>query len=1000
MRSAVLIVGTLIPTCIGYHRIAAATTPLAGIVHVRAGEGGYALALRHDGAVLAWGGNAAGMLGNGTTDPNLLPAPVSGLGPGSGVVALAPSSVFGLALKSDGTVLGWGANALGQLGDGTFLNRLTPVTSPTLANVVAIAAGLSHGVALKADGSVWAWGSNNNSNLGNLSVVGASNVPVPVANLGAGSGVVALTAGANFTLALKSDGTVWGWGNNNNGQLGIGNTVAQPVPVAVKGSGGAGVLSDVVAVAAPPAAGGVFALARLADGTVWAWGNNASGQLGDGSIVTRMTPVQVKGIGGAGVLGAVVSVAAGGGANNLHALALQADGTVVAWGSNANGQLGTANNTPSTVPVVVTDLASGPAVTAVSAATGLSIALRSDGSVVAWGDNNSGQLGDGTYFGRPTPALVAGATEVQSMSAQILSNHSLAVRTDGRVLAWGNNDNGQLGTGNTSNQSLPFVVPGLFDVTAAAVGASHSLVLKSDGSVWAWGDNTNGQLGIGTTFDQFNPVQVRTSATTTLQGVTAITAAANISYALTFAGEVYAWGINTNGQLGTGTITNESFAVPVHGVGNVGFLGGMTAIAANGSAAYALRTDGAVFGWGLNAAGQVGDGTQIQRTTPVPVAGLGPGAGVVALTAIAGGGAVLKDDGSVLAWGLNGSGQVGDGTTTSRTAPVPVAAGSVIALGGGGGVGQGQTLAVGSHGMLLSWGTNGSGQLGDGTLAAHFVPKALGMGNVVKAVGGSLHSLALDSDGHLFAWGANGSGQLGDGTVYTKNLTPAPVMFDDVTRPAFLSVQVTPSIVGAAGQVTFAKTLTDADSGVAFVSASISGPSPSTTEVGKVTLTRGAGTAFNGEWSGTFTFPAETADGIFTIGGAAADVAGNDVTATHGTVLLDRTLPSASLAVSSTSLWPPSGRLVPVTISGTALDATSGVAAATYAVTDEYGIVQPSGALQPGPSGGFSITVWLEASRADEDRDGRQYLVAVRVEDRAGNVTSANALVIVPHNMK
>ena len=388
--------------------------------------------------------------------------------------------MFALALKADGTVVGWGANALGQLGDATFTNRLTPVTAVTLGSgsgVVAIAAGLSHAVALKADGSVWSWGSNNNGNLGNPSIVGASNVPVPVVGLGSGSGVVALTAGGNFTLALKADGTVWGWGSNNNGQLGIGNIINQPVPVQVKGPGAVGVLSNIVALSAPPAVNGRFVLALSADGTLWAWGNNSTGQLGDGTTSNRTTPVQVTDVGGSGVLSGVIAIDAGGGTNNPHALAVQTDGTVLAWGSNSNGQLGTGDTVAHAVPVPVAGLGRGSGVVAVSAGTGLSLALKSDGSVRAWGDNSSGQLGNGTFFGRPVPSAVAGMTEIRSISTAIRSNHSLAIRTDGAVVAWGNNDNGQLGTGDTANRTVAVAVPNLAGVIATAVGASHSLAL-------------------------------------------------------------------------------------------------------------------------------------------------------------------------------------------------------------------------------------------------------------------------------------------------------------------------------------------------------------------------------------------------------------------------------------------------------------------------------------------------------------------------------------------
>jgi alpha-tubulin suppressor-like RCC1 family protein len=883
-------------------RPSAETTPLARIAMISAGEGGFALALRQDGTVLSWGANAAGTLGNGTTDPNLLPSAVFGLGADSDVVTVAASTVFALALKADGTVVGWGANALGQLGDGTFTNRPTPVTSATLGSgsgVVAIAAGLSHAVALKADGSVWSWGSNNNGNLGNPAIVGASNMPVPVVGLGSGSGVVSLTAGGNFTLALKADGTVWAWGNNNNGQLGIGNTINQPVPVQVKGPGALGVLSNIVALSAPPANGGVFALALSAEGTLWAWGNNSSGQLGDGTTTNRNTPVQVKGVGGSGALADVTAIDAGGGTNNLHALAVQTDGTVLAWGSNSNGQLGTGDIVASAVPVPVVGLGPGSRVVAVSAGTGLSLALNADGSVLAWGDNSSGQLGDGTFFGRTAPTAVAGLTGIRSISTQILSNHSLAIRTDGVVVAWGNNDNGQLGTGDTVNQPVAVAVPDLNDVIATAVGASHSLALTADGTVWAWGDNSSGQLGIGSTIDQLSPVQVRTSATDTLQNVIAIAAGGNTSYALTSDGTVFACGINTTGQLGTNRTINESFAVPVHGIGNAGFLTGVTAIAANGSAAYALTGDVSVLAWGQNTGGQLADGTLTQRLTPVQVSGLGPGSGVISIAAIAGGAAALKSDGSLLAWGLNVSGQIGDGTTTARVVPVAItglgSGSGVVVIGAGGGVGQGHTFGLKSDGTLLSWGANGSGQLGDGTLATHLTPQPVpSAGSDLRSVvGGALHSLALDSAGNVWSWGANGSGQLGDGTTSTKHLMPAPVLFEDVTPPAFVS-----------------------------------------------------------------------------------------------------------LAVSRTVLWPPNGAYVPVTVSGIVEDADSSVASATYAVTDEYGLLQPAGTLQLDASGRFSVTFMLEAARRDDDREGRQYLIVLTARDPAGNTSTRTAQVTVPHHLK
>ncbi len=984
----------------------AVTVPLANITIVKAG-GGFGLALRQDGTVLSWGANTGGTLGNGNTNPSFLPAPVLGLESSSGVIALAPSTSFGLVLKADGSVFGWGANFLGQLGDGTFDNHLAPAMVSGFGSgsgVIAIAAGLSHSVALKSDGSVWTWGSNNNSNLGNPAIVGPRNIPVPV--VGLGSDVTSITAGGNFSLALKADGTIWAWGNNNKGQLGIGSTINQPVPVEVKGPGAIGFLAGVVAVSAPPGSGGAFALALRNDGTVWAWGNNSNGQLGDGTTVNRTSPVQVKGIAGSGVLTDVSRIVAAGGLSNPHAIALRTDGSVVAWGSNANGQLGTGDKTSSTLPVSVTGLGSGSGITAVSGAAGLSFALKSDGAVLAWGDNSSGQLGDGSFFGRTTPSVIGGVGSVLAISAQIESNHSLAIRADKTIIGWGNNSSGQLGTGDRFDRVSPVVVPTLTDVNATAVGANHSLAMKADGSLWAWGDNSSGQLGNGTTSAQLTPTAVRNSVNSMLRGVTAVCTALDASYALTADGSVWAWGINTVGQLGINSQTNQSFATRVHGVNDIGFLGGVSAIATNGGSAYALATDGTVLAWGLNAGGRLGDGTTTERLTPARVSGLDPGSGVTAISAIAGGGAVLKIDGAMLAWGLNGGGQVGDGTTVVRTTPVPVAGvgpgSDVIGISAGGGAGAGgHTFALKRDGTLLSWGINGSGQLGDGTVSDHLTPRLVsGAKSALRIVaGGAQHSIAVDSAGNVWSWGANGSGQLGDGTTYTTNLRPSFVLFDDVTPPTSSSIVITPMIVGANGQITITKTLSDRDSGVASATESLQGPAPSFSPIATIALTRRSGTSFDGVWSGTLSIAPDTPDGTFRVTGSAVDGATNETTSSDGAIIVDRTPAVVSISVTRTTLSPPNRAFLPVTVSGVISDAVSGVAKATYTVSDEYGSVEATGTILLNSGGAYVVNLELAASPGEDDFDGRLYVIVVAAEDRAGNARSAGARVTVPHRV-
>ncbi|MCP4546611.1 MAG: hypothetical protein GY835_09125, partial [bacterium] len=329
-----------------------------------------------------------GKLGDGTTTEQHVPVQVSGL---MEVTAMAAGQAHSLALKSDGTVWAWGNNAFGQLGDGTTTDRHTPVQVSGLAGITAIAGGYFHSLALKSDGTVWAWGNNAHGELGDGTTTNR-HIPVQVSGL---TGVTAIAGGQYHSLALKSDGTVWAWGNNYTGQLGDGTTTDRYTPVQVSG------LTGVTAIA-----GGYFhSLALKSDGTVWAWGDNDNGELGDGTTTIRLTPVQVSSLTG------VIAIAGG---SNHHGLALKSDGTVWAWGYNAYGQLGDGTTTSRSSPVQVSGLTG---VTVIAGGSVHSLALKSDGTVWAWGKNGYGQLGDGTTTDRSLPAQVSGLTGVIAIAA-------------------------------------------------------------------------------------------------------------------------------------------------------------------------------------------------------------------------------------------------------------------------------------------------------------------------------------------------------------------------------------------------------------------------------------------------------------------------------------------------------------------------------------------------------------------------------------------------------
>ncbi len=357
---------------------------------------------------VSWGANLDGQLGNGAGFDSALYGGVANL---TGVSQVAAGWDHALALTSDGTVWAWGAGNEGQLGNGSTAESPVPEQVPSLTGVTQIAAGDAFSLALTSDGSVWAWGYNGQGQLGNSSTTGSA-VPVRVAGL---TGVTQIAAGIEFGLALRSDGTVWAWGMNSSGELGNGTTANSAVPVQVTG------LSQVTQIAA----GGSFAMAARTQGfvstltSVWTWGDDQFGELGDGAGVPRSTPEQVSGLS----VPSVRQIVAGA----EFSMVLGSDGSVWAWGADYDGQLGNAATyTAQRRPVETVGMASG--ITHISAGVNHVLALRSDGTVLAWGDDSAGEIGDGTASESPAlPAEVTGLTNVTQVSAG--GEFSLAVHT-------------------------------------------------------------------------------------------------------------------------------------------------------------------------------------------------------------------------------------------------------------------------------------------------------------------------------------------------------------------------------------------------------------------------------------------------------------------------------------------------------------------------------------------------------------------------------------------
>jgi alpha-tubulin suppressor-like RCC1 family protein len=345
-------------------------------------------------------------------------------------------------------------------------------------------------------------------------------------------------------------------------------------------------------------AGELHSCALTTAGAVMCWGNNDYGQLGNGTLTSSTTPVQVTGL-----VSDVIAISIG----IIHSCALTGDGGVQCWGDNSAGQLGNGTFIDSSTPVAVTDLDSG--VSAISSDAHHTCALTSGGAVKCWGYNGDGQLGDGTFTSSNIPVAVMGLSSgVSAISSG--AYHSCALTT-GVMKCWGNNGDGQLGDGTTTSSSTPVAVTGLVSgITAISGGYYHTCVLTTGGGVQCWGFNGNGQLGNGSTTDSTSPVNVSGLG----RDVMAISGGGYHTCAVTSGGAMKCWGNNFLGQLGNGSRDDSLTPVDVVGLGN-----GVDAINSGYFYTCAVTSSGGIKCWGHNFTGQLGDTTHLLRSLPSDV---------------------------------------------------------------------------------------------------------------------------------------------------------------------------------------------------------------------------------------------------------------------------------------------------------------------------------------------------------------------------------------------
>ena len=831
------------------------------IISFMAGQN-HSIAIAADGSVYAFGLNVWGQLGDNTTTSratpiNVLKGAYSGttyLGDNANnpIISLAAGSDHTTALAADGSVYAFGWNAYGQLGDNTTTSRATPIKvlkgaySGTAylgdnANnpIISVVDGWAQSIALAADGSVYAFGLNNYGQLGDNTTTDRA-TPIQVLK-GAYSGttylgdnannpIISFMAGENHNIALAADGSVYAFGRNNYGQLGDNTTTNRATPINVlKGAySGTTYLGDNVNNPIISFAGGYkHNIAIAADGSVYAFGYNGYGQLGDNTTADRATPIQVLGVGGTGFLDLIATPTV---------KAVPAN-RVTYYGANLNA-LVNPNNDSTTISFEYGLTTSYGSTANVSGKFKDSIYLFKTIAI-------TGLTPGKTYHYRAKAVNSSGTTYGSDRVFAAGSNfsksshglHTITVGDEGIVYAFGSNNYGELGDNTTTNRATPIqVLKGAYSGTtylgdnannpiiSVAASQDHSLALAADGSVYAFGRNAFYQLGDNTNTDRATPIYVLKGAYsgTTYLGdnannpIISVVAGAAHSIALAADGTLYAFGHNGYGQLGDSTTTYRATPIKVlkGAYSGTTCLGDnannpITSIAAGGAHSIALAADGSVYAFGDNGYGALGDNTTTTRSTPIKVLKgaysgttyMGDNANnpIISVSAGAKHSIALAADGTVYAFGLNGYGQLGDNTTTNRATPIQVLKGaysgttylgdnannaiiSVVA-------GCTSSIALAADGTVYTFGSNAYGELGDNTTTDRATPIQVLKGAysgtnylgdnannpIVSVVIELTHSIALAADGTVYTFGGNGYGQLGDSTSLDR-ATPIQVL--------------------------------------------------------------------------------------------------------------------------------------------------------------------------------------------------------------------------------
>ena len=637
----------------------------------------------------------------------------------------------GCGIKFDGSLWCVGSNGWGQLGIGPdYETKYTAVPIAVGQTWKAISVSTTASCAIRSDDTLWCWGNNFGGQLG----VGtdSDNRDVPEQVSGGGTWK-AVSTSADATCGIKSDDTLWCWGDDTNGKLGNGASGNTTVPGAVSGGGS---WIDV-------SRGDEFTCGIKSDNSMYCWGRDNLGQLGNGAVTgDQQTPYQVT--------GTWKNVESG----SYSSCAIQSDDTIRCWGSDIYGQLGNGATGSTTSPGAITGGGTWKSVT-VGGTTGCGI--KSDDTLYCWGDDAEGQLGNGASGSSTSPVIVSGGWTWQFARAGDRS--VCGINMKGRLLCWGYNSYSQLGQGNRfSDFSAPQPVSGNSQWLHITTGDEFSCGIKTDGTGWCMGTDSDGTLGNGAVSgSQHYPYAIAGGGTWK-----SMTGGDYHTCGIKSDDTGWCWGANWgDGMTGDGTTNGAPAPVSLDD-------GGATwkQIGTGSFHACGIKSDDTAWCWGAGYSGEIGNGSTNAELSPVAVSGgytwkkIDGGYGFTC---------GIRSDDTMWCWGYNGNGELGDGTFTDSSVPVPVSGGHTwkeISAG------DDQACGIRMDDTVWCWGDDSEGQLGNGPgiTGAQGAPVQISGGGSWKFINsrdGMTCGIQLDGSG--WCWGSDTNGQLGNGPAVTAN---------------------------------------------------------------------------------------------------------------------------------------------------------------------------------------------------------------------------------------